>query len=126
MAGTLQECPHCLTKIFYDENGRCPCCRKNKDDKPLRKKEEILLDNEISGSGLVIADTLRTGVWEVIGGVSLIALILAFNALTFVTQGKIVAIRFMIIALAVSVGLVAKGLADLHEVKKMKREYSIK
>jgi hypothetical protein len=42
MPGNLQECPHCLTMIFYDKDGNCPCCRKNQNEKQFHTKAEIL------------------------------------------------------------------------------------
>ena len=43
----IEECPHCIQKVVFKEDGICPSCGKNKFHIPASSREETLLHQEL-------------------------------------------------------------------------------
>ncbi len=117
---TLIECPHCLTKIFYDNKGNCPCCGVNKYKIPTLTKQQILYEKEKSDKNLILSHVKKVFIWEYIGGGIALLWVLCFILMFALTGVGAVYHGLFILGLA----LVVKATYDLKDFIKLKNEYN--
>ena len=119
----FKECPHCLIKVMFPENGNCPSCGKNKNNIPIKRREDIVREQAQKEMERQIAFYKKRGPRLLVGGLALTlsALLIFFLAaaggnLGFLWTG----------GMLVGLGMATRGFADLTAAKEVKIKYDKK
>ena len=117
---SIEECPHCLTRVLFNDSGTCPSCGKSKFVSPGKSREQIKSSIEMEKIARQINYYKYRGHGLVWGGLALLLVSLAFTILTL-EHGSLIVIWYG--------GIVAgpftmmKGFWDFKDAKRLKKMY---
>lgn len=119
----LQECPHCITKVIFSNNGNCPSCKMNINVIPKKNREDILLEKQEKEIKRQIAYCKTRGPKLIIVGLCLTitALIISISVtlsgtIAFLWYGGVI----------VGLGFIYQGMNLLRDAKEIKFQYDQK
>lgn len=120
---TLQECPHCITKVIFSNDGDCPSCKLNINTIPKKSKEDYLLDRENKETQRKIDYCKIQGPKLITGGVCLLIITLTISILVTLS-GQIALLWYG--GVIVGLGFILKGINFLRDAKEIKFQHDQK
>lgn len=112
----IEECPHCVNKVMFSDDGYCPACNMSKYIIPSKNRNQIIYEKDKTDALDRINYYSNRGPRLIIGGIvlSIITFIgffimLLYGALIFYWLGGFI----------VGFSLIGKGIKDLRDKKEI-------
>lgn len=112
----IEECPHCISKVMFPENGKCPSCGESKYVRAQKSREEIIFHQEKEDLKENIEYAKKKTLQLLISGTSVFGLSLFFTVWTTIYANVIIWFYGGIIAGGI---MIYKGWLFLANKKKL-------
>ena len=99
----VEECPHCLQRVVFSENGICPSCGKNKYVSPGKSREKILYEQEKENLTEQLTFAKKKSIGFLIGGLLIFSISLFISIWTSIYSNVVVWIYGGVIAGAIMI-----------------------